>query len=455
MVGNSLTKSILKFGLIVSSFGFVQVSASDLVDFNEQMRLNEITSSFQEQYDEFGLESSISKFNELTANIESSKIKLINNIDIIKSDIDQMQSKLMQGEYDDSLALMLRNTSSNVARLRKDLAQSESTLIETEAKIKLTESSIKQLERVKNDQLLELYEEIKQRHVKNSNQVLSDDFSGQLSCNVTDSLSACMNRNLPSMKNAFILKNGGMERVEVVDFSVVDATQKLNGDLTYAVSVKYKHVYSPNTEVELRKALGLEKVRFTLASNSNETTFYINERRVGTGESVDVSGNYVGVYNVKAVNGTQTQSLRLDLENRGEYFFPFTASSKTATPAPKVTGSETSVSVENQKVNEENMGFYSNTVLHTDSAFSYLSPVLHRDSKELQVFLGQKSALEFCEDKFSSALATEEAYRYLQSQVKLIPGDYWLASGQVYSSEEEVVVKKTFETNRFVCMVNI
>lgn len=456
MVGYSFTKSILKSGLIVSSIiGFGPVSASDLVDFNEQIRLNEITSSFQEQYDEIGLESSVLMFNELNASIESSKIKLINNIDIIKSDVDQMQSKLMQGEYDDSLALMLRKASSNVATLRKELAQSEATLIETEAKIKVSESSIKQLERAKNDDLLALYEDIKTRHVKKSNQILSEDFSGQLSCNVTDSLSACMNRNVPSMKNAFILKNGGLERVEIVDFTVVDATQKLNGDLTYAVKANFKHVYSPNTEIELRKALGLEKVRFTLASNSKDTVFYINERRVGAGETVDVSGNYVGVYNVKAVNGGQTQSLRLDLENRGEYFFPFTVSSKV-TPAKKdVTETKKEVVAKKQNVNQENMGFYSNTVLHSDSAFSYLSPVLHRDNKELQVFLGQNSALEFCEDKFSSALASEEAYRYLQSQVKLIPGDYWLANGRVYSSEEQAVVKKTFETNRFVCMVNM
>ncbi|WP_394241578.1 hypothetical protein [Vibrio astriarenae] len=456
MVGYSFAKSILKSGLIVSSIiGFGQVSASDLVDFNEQIRLNEITSSFQEQYDEIGLESSVLMFNELNASIESSKIKLINNIDIIKSDVDQMQSKLMQGEYDDSLVLMLRKASSNVASLRKELAQSEATLIETEAKIKVSESSIKQLERAKNDDLLALYEDIKTRHVKKSNQILSEDFSGQLSCNVTDSLSACMNRNLPSMKNAFILKNGGLERVEIVDFTVVDATQKLNGDLTYAVNANFKHVYSPNTEIELRKALGLEKVRFTLASNSKDTVFYINERRVGGGETVDVSGNYVGVYNVKAVNGAQTQSLRLDLENQGEYFFPFKVSSKVAPAKKNPTETKNEVVAKKQNVNQENMGFYSNTVLHSDSAFSYLSPVLHRDNKELQVFLGQNSALEFCEDKFSSALASEEAYRYLQSQVKLIPGDYWLANGRVYSSEEQAVVKKTFETNRFVCMVNM
>ncbi|MDR9826224.1 hypothetical protein RCJ22_11445 [Vibrio sp. FNV 38] len=459
MVSYNVTKSILKRGIAVLLVGSSSFSnASELIDFNEQIKLNEITDSFQEQYEEIGLEKDVYRFNELNSNIESSKIKLINNIDIIKSDTNQLQSKLVQGEFDDSLALMLRKASANVSTLRKKLSVDEAFLIETEGKIKESESTVKQLERRKNDDLLALYEVVKNRHVAKSRRILSQEYSGQLSCSVTDSLSACVNRNLPSMRNAFVLNNGGLERVEITDFSVVDATQKLNGDLTYTVSAKFKHVYSPNTEVELRKALGLEKVRFTFTSNSKDTVFYINERRVGAGESVDVSGNYIGIYSVKALNGNQTQSLKLDLANRGEYFFPFSnaSSQKTVKSSSKVKNKLEKEKPNLPKVADAgNVSFYSNTILHSDDAFSYLSPVLHRDNQEKQVFLGREGALEFCEDKLSSSLATEDAYRYLQSQTKLLPGEYWLANGGVYSYDQELAIQKTFETNRFVCMVNM
>ncbi len=82
-----------------------------------------------------------------------------------------------------------------------------------------------------------------------------------------------MNRNLPSIKNAFVLSKGGLSRIQLTSFRVVDANQRLNGDLSFTADASYKYAYSANTEVELRQALNLDRVRFVFRSNSKIRSF--------------------------------------------------------------------------------------------------------------------------------------------------------------------------------------
>ncbi|MDN3699710.1 hypothetical protein QWY96_00070 [Vibrio artabrorum] len=306
------------------------VAASELIDFNEQDKLNNINASYEQQYGSLNIDESISHYNELNTEIESNKIKLESSIDMIKSDSTRLKDKLIDGVYDESLILTLRNMSAKVNSMKTDIETAGKLLVETKQQLSNKQQKASQFEREKSDALLSLYEQIKSRHLDESKRVINDSYSGRLQCNVSESLSTCVNRNLPSIKNAFVLSKGGLSRIKLTNFRVIDATQKLNGDLSFTADASYKHNYSANTEVELRQALGLDKVRFVFRSNSPQTVFYINDQEVGSGERVDVAGNYVGIYNVRVTNGDKRQSLKLNLENGGDYFFPF--SSLVSTP---------------------------------------------------------------------------------------------------------------------------
>ncbi|GAL34244.1 hypothetical protein JCM19240_1152 [Vibrio maritimus] len=274
--------------------------ASELVNSSEQSELDTINSEYSSRYSEVGLDDTISLYNKTSSSIEANKIKLLNSIDIVKADSQVFQEKLLQGEYDEGIALALRGVSTSINKLNTELADAETKLKELNKTIASNQASVTQIEREKNDQLLALYRSIKDRHLKEANVVHQENYSGKLECKVTESLSACVNRNLPYMKNAFALEKGGSERINLTSYKVVDATQKLNGDLTYTVSAEYKNAFNSNLEGEIRKALNLDKIRFVFRSNSANTDYYINDEKVGSGDVIELSGNYVGVYNVKA-----------------------------------------------------------------------------------------------------------------------------------------------------------
>ncbi|WP_394152165.1 hypothetical protein [Vibrio maritimus] len=445
--------------------------ASDLVNGSEQAQLETINSEYSSRYSEVGLDDTIALYNKTSSSIDANKIKLLNNIDIVKADSKVFQEKLVLGEYDEGIAVALRGVSSSISKLNQEIAESEAKLIELNKTIATSQSSVTQIERDKNEQLLALYREIKDRHLKEADVVHRENYSGKLECKVTESLSACVNRNLPYMKNAFALEKGGSERIKLTSYKVVDATQKLNGDLTYTVSAEYKNAFNSNLDGEIRKALNLDKIRFVFRSNSADTEYYINEEKVGSGDTIELSGNYVGVYNVRAVNKGKTQSLRLNLKNDGDYFFPFAkktqkAQSKTQTKPASVTKSaKTNEAAQitkkvleapkNAKGSNKEVGTFSNTVVYKDEVFTYLYPVYRGNNKSAEVFLSRSDATQYCEQKLSSKLPTKAAYKYLELYADLKPGDYWTDEGRVYSSQKKDVFDKTFETNRFICMVSM
>jgi uncharacterized coiled-coil protein SlyX len=455
--------------------------ASELVNSLEQTKLDTIISEYSLRYNEVGLDDTISLYNKTSSSIESNKIKLLSSIDMIKADSKAFQDKLLQGEYDEGLALALRGVSTAINKLNAELADEEIKLKELNKTIASNQASVTQIERDKNDQLLALYRTIKDRHLKEANVVHQENYSGKLECKVTESLSACVNRNLPYMKNAFALEKGGSERINLMSYKVVDATQKLSGDLTYTVSAEYKNAFNSNLEGEIRKALNLDKILFVFRSNSANTDYYINDEKVGSGDVIELSGNYVGVYNVKAVNNGKTQSLRLNLKNDGDYFFPFAkkkqkqAASKSAAPEPAVVTAKSvkpnlapqkvepapqnvkkvPKTPEVKKLSKQEVGKFTNTVVYKDQVFTYLYPVYRGNNKSAEVFLSRDDAKQYCEQKLSSKLPTKAAYKYLELYADLKPGDYWTAEGRVYSSEKKDVFDKTFDTNRFICMVSM
>ncbi|MGF1745416.1 hypothetical protein [Vibrio minamisatsumaniensis] len=449
------------------------VAASELIDFNEQDKLNNINSAYEQQYGSLNIDESISHYNELNTEIESNKIKLESSIDMIKSDSTRLKDKLIDGVYDESLILTLRNMSAKVNSMKTDIETAGKLLVETKQQLSNKQQKASQFEREKSDALLSLYEQIKSRHLDESKRVINDSYSGRLQCNVSESLSTCVNRNLPSIKNAFVLSKGGLSRIKLTNFRVIDATQKLNGDLSFTADASYKHNYSANTEVELRQALGLDKVRFVFRSNSPQTVFYINDQEVGSGERVDVAGNYVGIYNVRVTNGDKIQSLKLNLENGGDYFFPFSSLVSTPKASPNKVITEgankphksqastgfsksilqprTAETVKSPGKKETNQ--YANKVLYKDKAFTYLIPKLRENSKTQDVFLNRADAMQYCE-RLSSSLPSQTAYEYLAQNAHLVSGSYWTKQGQVYSFGQGGKHDKTSE-NKFICLLNM
>ncbi|CAH1591311.1 conserved hypothetical protein [Vibrio jasicida] len=473
-VGKSKTVLVIWVGLAWSGV----TAASELINFNEQDKLNNIKSAYQQEYSALNIDENIAHYNKLNAEIESTKIKLVNNVEMIKSDSNRLTDKLVDGVYDESLMLTLRNMSSKVNSMKKEIETAGKLLAETKQQLSQDQREASQIERKKNDALLALYEKIKARHLDDSKRVINDTYQGQLQCNVSESLSTCVNRNLPSIKNAFVLSKGGLSRIQLTRFRVVDANQRLNGDLSFTADASYKHAYSANTEVELRQALNLDRVRFVFRSNSESTVFYINDQEVGSGGRVDVTGNYVGVYSVRAVNSNQTQSLKLNLKNGGDYFFPFSNKanatdlhstrsvmeeaskvddeatrdkhsgkfSESLLPPNAVTGMEPAV--------KQDVKRYTNKVLYKDDAFTYLLPQFKGNQKSHDIFLNREQATQYCE-RLSSRLPSTTAYQYLEKYANLSSGDYWTNKGSVYSSDKHKELDKAFDTNKFICMVSM
>lgn len=450
------------------------VAASELIDFEERDKLNNINSSYEQQYSELRIDENIARFNKLNADIESTKIKLDNNIEMIKSETSRLKDKLVEGVYDESLILTLRNLSAKVNSMKHQIETAGKQLAETKKELSHGQQQAAQVERVKNDAILALYEQIKSRHMNEAKQVVKDTYEGSLQCNVAESLSTCVNRNLPSIKNAFVISKGGLSRIKLTGFRVVDATQRLNGDLSFIADASYKHSYSTNTEVELRKALNLDNVRFVFRSNSSKTSFYINDQKVGSGERVDVTGNYVGVYSVRAVNNGKAQSLKLNLKNGGDYFFPFASKTSSDKLVLKETSNAISRTIpsshktkftksvlnpskikEATSASSKNETHYTNKVIYKDQAFTYLSPRFQGNKKSHDLFLNREDAIQYCEQRLSSKLPTQAAYQYLELYTDLAPGDYWTQKGKVYSSEKHEELDKAFDTNRFICMVSM
>ncbi len=107
------------------------VAASELIDFEERDKLNNINSSYEQQYSELRIDKNIARFNKLNADIESTKIKLDNNIEMIKSETSRLKDKLVEGVYDESLILTLRNLSAKVNSMQHQVEIAAKQLAET------------------------------------------------------------------------------------------------------------------------------------------------------------------------------------------------------------------------------------------------------------------------------------------------------------------------------------
>ncbi|MCW8344681.1 hypothetical protein MD535_01395 [Vibrio sp. ZSDZ65] len=458
-------------------------NALEVMNADEKTQLEKISSDYDNGYLQTGLEESNETYTQLFSNIESIKINLVNNIENIKVDSASMEKKLVDGVYDESLSQTLRDLAMSIGKLKTELVDKEKQLSEKKVAISKSEAVIKGLDRTKNEELLALYKQVKSRYIVESRKVNQETFVGSLECDSSESMSACVNRNMNTMKRTFMLEKGGLERVNITSFTIVDATQKMNGDLTYTAQASYKNEFDSNTELELRKALGLEKVRFVFRSNSNNTVFYINVQKVGAGDKVDVAGNYVGVYNVRAVNDSKTQSLKLSLKNEGDYFFPFSSVKTKATPSPvkadatakKTVKTSTDKSPSSapaltkqildgyakstpEKTQEADALVgkrFTNTVIHKDDAYQYLLPIEYSNNGSKAVYLTKSDAARYCADKLSSKLASRTAYQYLLNGNKLGIGNYWLSSGKVFSSTLDENATKKITKNKFVCMMNM
>ncbi|MCV3264764.1 hypothetical protein OGZ01_28915 [Vibrio harveyi] len=81
-------------------------------------------------------------------------------------------------------------------------------------------------------------------------------------------------------------------------------------------------------------------------------------------------------------------------------------------------------------------------------------PRFRGNKKSHDIFLSQADAQKYCE-RLSSRLPNKAAYEYLRLYTYLSPGDYWTKDGKVYSSEKHEELDQAFDTNKFICMVNM
>ncbi|TOP03539.1 hypothetical protein CGH27_17735, partial [Vibrio parahaemolyticus] len=69
----------------------------------------------------------------------------------------RLKDKLVDGVYDESLILTLRNMSAKVNSMRKEIETAGKLLVETKQQLSQDQQEVSQIERVKNDALLTLY----------------------------------------------------------------------------------------------------------------------------------------------------------------------------------------------------------------------------------------------------------------------------------------------------------
>ncbi|MCG9661307.1 hypothetical protein, partial [Vibrio mediterranei] len=438
--------------LVLSLSSISQARAANLLNKEEQRILNDITENYDTSYAQLGIRNNQNEVDRLEAEKRYLEIKLQNERSKLKDESDKLEYSLLNGEYDEDRVDKLHSLSFEIASVNNKLTRAISSLKSEQISLEKLSSKLDELNHGRTSKLIKLYDEIKKRYSSASGIVYSKSYNGDLTCDLTESLTRCLAKNMGKIKETFYLVNGGREQINIEKFELSNATQELSGKVFYTVDVEYSKKLTSRLEYLIQKEIGLNQVSFTLQSNKVKTDFFIDGILVGSGKKVDVFGPYLGQHEIKAVNNKHVQSSIINLSQSENYYFPFKKNNpenKDSNDNRNKTGSlsETSLSVKDA---------FSGGLLKKGWSYKYnntdfFAPVFLDRDRQRAIYLDYESAMSLCNVKFGGQLLSSLDYSNLESITKLESGEYWTNSGAIYSTYEHKNVAKTFLTNRVVC----
>ncbi|AUW07425.1 hypothetical protein [Vibrio campbellii] len=291
--------SVLSIAIVGVLFGAnAYANANFLLNSDEASTLAEINTVYETSHDALNVDGTINRYNQVESDISLIKVQLISNEEYIRSGMNLLQTKILKGEFDSELSSSLQVMANNVNTYNSALDAKNNELSGITVDLENKKTELAAIEKTKNEQLISLYDSTKGRLIAESKKTIDTTFTGKLTCDKDESLRDCVSRSEPSMKRSFQLSLGGIDSTKITKFEIVDAMQNFKGVMRYEIAASYNQIYSDSMDKDLRSVLDLEKIRFVLRSNSDSTVYYINEERVGKGKRVELSGNYIGIYDV-------------------------------------------------------------------------------------------------------------------------------------------------------------
>ncbi|GAD74249.1 hypothetical protein VAZ01S_006_00070 [Vibrio azureus NBRC 104587] len=470
---------------------FISTSvAGGVLSGSEEGQLYKINENFDKEFKATNIEKLTKDYNKTKSESRNLEEKIDDYKSYIIDGSELMQRDLMSGQPNDDLIESLKQSSYSIKILNDELQINQAKFTTIHQDIEKLKASVLSLEKNKNQQILDLYREIKSRLINDSSIAYSHKSDGTITCNASDSISRCVERNLSAMEQAFLLKMGNSNGLKVEDFEVVNASLDMQGHLKYVASAKYTKPFTTETDKVVRKELGLNKHFLVFKSNSENTKYYVNSDFAGEGKTVEYRGTFVGVIDIVAENGSKRESIKATPYTENEYYFSFSGASKNKTAsktstskvqarsskqetltkptiktlkAPKPLAQVTSQSSEKSSdrplpdfdainfslltsigVDEselESLKGPTHTILYHDSEHFYVMP---EEEKQKPFKAPLKKAMVYCKDKLYASLTNLDDLWNLNDK-RILP------SGLFWSSQD--MGNKNSEQKQFICKV--
>lgn len=405
-------------------------AGTKVLNSQEEVVLESIVTKWDDGYKTLNIESTLNEYNKVLTDLNLIEENKISTRSFIEKDIDLLSEVSLKGEYDNSLSEKIKNKSNYLRTLIESYASKSKLLSKINSDVALKESKLRDLEQSKNKEIISLYQRVKSRAILDSSKAHIAEYSGKLKCDTYESIQDCINRNKNEMKKSFKLGLGLFDSVLIKDFKVTNASQNMNGDLNYSIKSEYVIKFDDTIDKRIRNELGLTKISFTLKSNNENVTYYIDDKKVGKGKLVNVTGDYNGIKNVIAKMEEKSQSLRLSLKPNEVYYFPFKNKNKNK---------------------NKNNSFISNEIVFSGNGVYYLSPTSNKDTEKYPLALSFNDANAYCKNELSSNIATREQYDFLFKSNVLVDIEYWTNDGDIYTLNKS---NKQRSKKHFLCTMN-
>ena len=290
---------------------------------NEISRLDHINQEWTNDFDRISLEDKIKTYNNTLNQLNFLNTVISNNEVIINDNISIFKSMILTGHYDEDLSSILKSKSLEQKLNISQKNELEQQVMILDGEIENLRVKLKVINETKNKKIIALYDDIKNRIISDAQLEIDETFKGTAFCDEFQSIRTCLKSQKQAMQEKFKHQIDIPLEIKLNSFIVTDATQNMAGDLSYQASVTYSLNYNKVADNYIRDYLGLNKFTFILSSNHNATDYFINNEKVGTGKSISLSGDYAGVYNVRAEYKDKSQSMKINFMPNQTYFFPF------------------------------------------------------------------------------------------------------------------------------------
>ncbi len=404
----------------------------NILNASENAELEKINQEWQFEYEVINLDNSIDYYNTNMSQLNFIRTVIQNNEVIIKDNLSIFNKMILAGNYDDALSNILKSKSEEQKVNFEKRSELKKSLSSLESDIESLRVKLKVLNEIKNKKVIALYNRIKDRFNSQSNTQHISMYSAKTKCDEYQSIMACLKSQKTAMKNTFKDTMLLPLKVNVNNFEVVDASQSMSGDLSFDAEISYTLSYNQLTDDIIRDLLSLDKFNFTLSSTHQGARYFINNDFVGSGINLTLTGDYMGVYDVRAEYSGRSQSLKINFEPNGNYFFPFDV-------GPDREAIKESLSLAKKKI------------IHSNSENIYITSY---DDDSLYLF-DSKSANNFCKVLLSAFPAKTEDYTYLNQAGLLSQNAYWMDSGDLYQSHITSNRKAKKSKHPIVCVIDL